>query len=107
MDKHSHIFVAGHNGLVGSAIVRHLLAEGFSNVIVRSRQETDLENQSAVLKLFLEEKPEYVFMADGKLGGYNVTAEGPQGKTQSRCSRPPRLPCTKTRRRVVRAIPPR
>ncbi|HXP89842.1 MAG TPA: GDP-L-fucose synthase [Fibrobacteria bacterium] len=69
MDKHSRIFVAGHNGLVGSAIVRHLLAEGFSNVIVRSRQETDLENQSAVLKLFLEEKPEYVFMAAAKVGG--------------------------------------
>jgi len=69
LDKHSHIFVAGHNGLVGSAIVRHLLAEGFSNVIVRSRQETDLENQSAVLKLFLEEKPEYVFMAAAKVGG--------------------------------------
>jgi len=69
MDKHSRIFVAGHNGLVGSAIVRHLEAEGFSNVIVRSRQETDLENQSAVLKLFLEEKPEYVFMAAAKVGG--------------------------------------
>jgi GDP-L-fucose synthase len=69
LDKHSRIFVAGHNGLVGSAIVRHLQAEGFSNVIVRSRKETDLENQSAVLKLFLEEKPEYVFMAAAKVGG--------------------------------------
>ena len=69
MDKHSRIFVAGHNGLVGGAIVRHLEAAGFTNVIVRSRQETDLENQSAVLKLFLEEKPEYVFMAAAKVGG--------------------------------------
>jgi GDP-L-fucose synthase len=69
MDKHSRIFVAGHNGLVGGAIVRHLQAGGFSNVILRSRQETDLENQSAVLKLFLEEKPEYVFMAAAKVGG--------------------------------------
>ena len=69
MDKHSRIFVAGHNGLVGGAIVRHLQAEGFTNVLVRSRQETDLENQSAVLKLFLEEKPEYVFMAAAKVGG--------------------------------------
>ena len=69
MDKHSRIYVAGHNGLVGGAIVRHLQAAGYSNVIVRSRQETDLENQSAVLKLFLEEKPEYVFMAAAKVGG--------------------------------------
>jgi GDP-L-fucose synthase len=69
MDKHSRIFVAGHNGLVGSAIVRHLHAEGYYNIIVRSRKETDLENQSAVLKLFLEEHPEYVFMAAAKVGG--------------------------------------
>ena len=69
MDKHSRIFVAGHNGLVGGAILRHLKTDGFTNVIVRSRKETDLENQSAVLKLFLEEKPEYVFMAAAKVGG--------------------------------------
>jgi GDP-L-fucose synthase len=69
MDKHSRIFVAGHNGLVGSAIARSLVAGGFTNIIVRSRKETDLENQSAVLKLFLEEKPEYVFMAAAKVGG--------------------------------------
>jgi GDP-L-fucose synthase len=69
MDKHNRIFVAGHNGLVGSAIVRRLQADGFTNVIVRSRKETDLENQGAVLKLFLEEKPEYVFMAAAKVGG--------------------------------------
>lgn len=69
MDKHSRIFVAGHNGLVGSAIVRHLKADGFTNLIVRSRKETDLENQGAVLKLFLEERPDYVFMAAAKVGG--------------------------------------
>ncbi len=69
MDKHSRIFVAGHNGLVGSAIVRRLQAEGYTNIIVRSRKETDLENQGAVFKLFLEEKPEYVFMAAAKVGG--------------------------------------
>jgi len=69
MDKHSRIFVAGHNGLVGSAIVRKLEADGYTNVIVRSRKETDLENQGAVLKLFLEEKPEYVFMAAARVGG--------------------------------------
>lgn len=69
MDKHSRIFVAGHNGLVGSAIVRSLQAGGYTNIIVRSRKETDLENQGAVFKLFLEEKPEYVFMAAAKVGG--------------------------------------
>ena len=69
MDKHSRIFVAGHNGLVGSAIVRRLQADGYTNIIVRSRKETDLENQGAVFKLFLEEKPEYVFMAAARVGG--------------------------------------
>jgi GDP-L-fucose synthase len=69
MDKHSRIFVAGHNGLVGSAIVRRLQADGYTNIIVRSRKETDLENQGAVLKLFLEEKPEFVFMAAARVGG--------------------------------------
>lgn len=69
MDKHSRIYVAGHNGLVGSAIVRRLQADGYTNIIVRSRKETDLENQGAVFKLFLEEKPEYVFMAAAKVGG--------------------------------------
>jgi GDP-L-fucose synthase len=69
MDKHSRIFVAGHNGLVGGAIVRALQAAGYTNIIVRSRKETDLENQGAVLKMFLEEKPEYVFMAAAKVGG--------------------------------------
>jgi GDP-L-fucose synthase len=69
MDVHSRIFVAGHNGLVGSAIVRRLSQEGYRNIVVRSRKETDLENQGAVLKLFLEEKPDYVFMAAAKVGG--------------------------------------
>jgi len=69
MDKHSRIFVAGHNGLVGSAIVRKLQDAGYTNVIVRNRKETDLENQGAVFKLFLEEKPEYVFMAAARVGG--------------------------------------
>jgi GDP-L-fucose synthase len=69
MDKHSRIYVAGHNGLVGSAILRALQSTGYTNIIVRSRKETDLENQGAVLKMFLEEKPEYVFMAAAKVGG--------------------------------------
>lgn len=69
MDTRSRIFVAGHRGLVGGAIVRALKARGFTNLITRTRAETDLENQGAVFKLFLEEKPEYVFMAAAKVGG--------------------------------------
>lgn len=69
MDKHSRIYVAGHRGLVGSAIVRALQAQGYTNIITRTRTETDLENQGAVFKMFLEEKPEYVFMAAAKVGG--------------------------------------
>ncbi|MBK9577324.1 MAG: GDP-L-fucose synthase [Fibrobacterota bacterium] len=69
MKKDSRIFVAGHRGLVGSAIVRKLNAEGFSKIIVKTKAECDLENQGAVFKLFLEEKPEFVFMAAAKVGG--------------------------------------
>ena len=69
MDKGSRIYVAGHNGLVGSAIVRRLRADGFTKLIVRSHSECDLENQGAVFKLFLEEIPEYVFLAAAKVGG--------------------------------------
>ncbi|MBK8805013.1 MAG: GDP-L-fucose synthase [Fibrobacteres bacterium] len=69
MKKDSRIFVAGHRGLVGGAIVRKLRAEGFTKIIVRTRAECDLENQGAVFKLFLEEKPEFVFMAAAKVGG--------------------------------------
>ncbi len=69
MDLHSRIYVAGHKGLVGGAIVRALQARGFQNVITKTRTETDLENQGAVFKMFLEEKPEYVFMAAAKVGG--------------------------------------
>lgn len=69
MQQTSRIYIAGHSGLVGSAIVRKLRSEGFQNLIVRSHGECDLENQGAVFKLFLEEKPEYVFMAAAKVGG--------------------------------------
>ena len=69
MDQSSRIYVAGHNGLVGSAIVRRLQAEGFTNLVVRSHGECDLENQGAVFKFFLEEMPEYVFLAAAKVGG--------------------------------------
>lgn len=63
------VFVAGHRGLVGSAIVRALEAEGFSSVIVRSRAELDLTRQAAVEHFFDREKPEYVFLAAARVGG--------------------------------------
>jgi len=65
----SKIFVAGHLGLVGSAIVRSLQQQGFSNLLVRTRAELDLTNQAAVNKLFDQERPEYVFMAAARVGG--------------------------------------
>lgn len=69
MKKDSKIFVAGHHGLVGSAIVRKLEAEGYSNILTRTRQELDLLDQKAVADFFSAEKPEYVFQAAAKVGG--------------------------------------
>lgn len=69
MDKASSIFVAGHNGLVGSAILRKLRAAGYSNLITRSRAELDLTRQVATDAFFAEHRPEYVFLAAAKVGG--------------------------------------
>jgi GDP-L-fucose synthase len=69
MDINSKIFVAGHNGLVGSAIVRKLKAGGFNNLILKSHSELDLLNQKAVADFFEAEKPEYVFLAAARVGG--------------------------------------
>ncbi|HJW73138.1 MAG TPA: GDP-L-fucose synthase [Geothrix sp.] len=77
MDQSSRIFIAGHKGLVGSAIVRRLEAAGFTNLITRNRGECDLEDQGAVAKLFMEEKPEYVFLAAAKVGGILANASFP------------------------------
>lgn len=65
----SKIFVAGHRGLVGSAIVRHLRGLGYTNLLLRTRAEIDLTSASAVDHLFAAERPEYVFMAAAKVGG--------------------------------------
>ncbi|MDO3379587.1 GDP-L-fucose synthase [Geoalkalibacter halelectricus] len=69
MNKHAKIFVAGHRGLVGSAIVRRLQAAGYDNLVLRTRAELDLCEQAAVRDFFAEEKPEYVFLAAAKVGG--------------------------------------
>jgi GDP-L-fucose synthase len=69
MDKSAKIFVAGHRGLVGSALVRALTTAGYGNLILRTRQELDLLDQRAVRSFFEAERPEYVFLAAAKVGG--------------------------------------
>ena len=69
MEQSSKIYVAGHRGMVGSAIVRELHRQGYHNIIVRTHSELDLTNQCAVDAFFAEEKPEYVFLAAAKVGG--------------------------------------
>ena len=69
MEKNSKIYVAGHRGMVGSALVRLLHAKGFQNLILRTSAELDLTNQAAVQDFFQKEKPEYVFLAAAKVGG--------------------------------------
>src|ERR1700754_3992295 len=69
MEKNSKVFVAGHRGMVGSAIVRKLEKEGFKNIITRRSAELDLRNQQAVADFFATEKPDYVFLAAAKVGG--------------------------------------
>lgn len=69
MRKDSRIFVAGHRGLVGSAIVRRLAADGHENVLVRTREDLDLRDQRSVESFFHENRPEFVFMAGAKVGG--------------------------------------
>jgi GDP-L-fucose synthase len=69
MDRGTKIYVAGHRGLVGSAIVRQLESEGYTNLVLRTSKELDLRSQSDVAGFFAEEKPEYVFLAAAKVGG--------------------------------------
>ncbi|ORI09860.1 GDP-fucose synthetase [Campylobacter concisus] len=69
MDKNSKIYVAGHKGLVGSAIVKNLKSKGYENIITRTHSELDLMDQKAVYEFFEKEKPEYVVLAAAKVGG--------------------------------------
>ena len=77
MDSNSKIFVAGHKGLVGSAIVRYLKSNGHTNIITKTRNELDLTDTIAVKKFFAEEKPEYVYLAAAKVGGIGGNADYP------------------------------
>lgn len=72
MEKSAKIYVAGHRGMVGSAIVRELQSQGFKNIVTRTSKELDLKNQEAVSQFFQSEKPEYVFMAAAKVGGIHA-----------------------------------
>ena len=72
MEKNARIYVAGHRGMVGSAIVRRLKAAGYSNIVTRSHAELDLTRQSAVEQFLDQEKPDYVFLAAAKVGGIHA-----------------------------------
>jgi GDP-L-fucose synthase len=72
VDKHSPIFVAGHRGMVGSAICRRLAAGGYDNIVARTRAELDLLDQRAVQAFLEEERPQYVFIAAAKVGGIHA-----------------------------------
>lgn len=72
MQQHQKIYVAGHRGMVGSALVRKLQALGYTNIVTRSSAELDLRNQAAVQTFFKEEQPAFVFMAAAKVGGIHA-----------------------------------
>ncbi len=77
MDVKSHIYIAGHRGLVGSAILRKLESKGYGNISTRTRNELDLCNQQAVFQFFAQHRPEYVFMAAAKVGGIYANSTYP------------------------------
>ena len=77
MDKDSKIYVAGHRGMVGSAIVRELRRQGYGNLVLRTHAELDLTRQEAVEAFFAAEKPEYVFLAAAKVGGIAANQHAP------------------------------
>ena len=77
MEKDAKIYVAGHRGMVGSAICRELARQGYRNIITRTHAELDLCRQDAVDAFFATEKPEYVFLAAAKVGGIQANAEAP------------------------------
>lgn len=77
MEKDSLIYVAGHRGMVGSAIIRQLRRQGFNNIVTRTHSELDLTRQDAVEAFFNEVRPEYVFLAAAKVGGIEANRKAP------------------------------
>lgn len=77
MDKNSKIYIAGHRGLVGNAILNELLKQGYKNLVFKTHKELDLTNKEAVFNFFKEEKPEYVFLAAAKVGGIQANKTYP------------------------------
>lgn len=77
VEKNAKIYVAGHRGMVGSAIVRELQRQGYTNIITRTHSELDLTNQAAVDTFFAKERPEYVFLAAAKVGGIEANDSAP------------------------------
>jgi GDP-L-fucose synthase len=72
MESNDKVYIAGHKGMVGSAIVRQLESRGFTNILVRSHKELDLTKQADVQTFFMQEKPDYVILAAGKVGGIHA-----------------------------------
>ena len=77
MDKHAKIYIAGHTGLVGSAILRRLQGDGYDHLLLRSHQELDLTDAAAAEAFFRKERPDYVFVAAGLVGGIKANSEKP------------------------------
>jgi len=77
MNKHDKIYIAGHNGLVGSAILRKLKSEGYDNIVTKTHTELDLIDQNAVERFFSGNKPDYVFLAAAKVGGIGANSRLP------------------------------
>lgn len=77
MEKEAKIYVAGHTGMAGSAIVRQLKADGYANIICKTHRELDLTRQADVEEFFVEEKPEYVFLAAARVGGIGANIKQP------------------------------
>jgi GDP-L-fucose synthase len=73
LSKDAKIYVAGHLGMVGAALVRNLQSKGYTNIITRTRSELDLLEQQAVLAFLKREQPAYIFMAAAKVGGIHAT----------------------------------
>ncbi len=77
MEKHARIYIAGHRGLVGSAIIRRLRQDGYTNLLTATSQELDLRDQAAVRAFFEKERPDYVFLAAAKVGGILANSNFP------------------------------